>query len=411
MASEPITIFSGTVAPAEILAAVRDQYPDAEVTGDGADWRAVTLTFGDRADTKVLTLLHDRDYYAGPGWPDQLGGLQAYFGRSAAGDRTPRLMALIRSFRFALGTQFDPAYTAPAADDRFAVILGLTRTLGGVLFSPSGLRDGAGRLLAGPDGAFDADAEWPAGGAGEAAPGPAGGAAPTPDRVARRAVALMAVTARAVIEREVKLGRLPGPQAAEMHARLLGWVGEVGIDDEFEPAERAVLIARPGGLTDRQFFDAMWRVEGLEVLGWALGLSTPPRYDRLSNMDDVWNALGFLDPARVAAVLAAPALRPREELEAYRGQMLGYHWRLRQFRNVAPGPMDFRAFAAGSWFGAFDVSGFDLVDDDLALRGERIDRAAEDAVADAASIAHERHLAANWLCDGPAEYSKTDVAT
>lgn len=236
-------------------------------------------------------------------------------------------------------------------------------------------------------------------------------APPTPIRVARRAIALMAVTARAVIEREVKLGRLAGGPVAEMNARLVAWVAGLGIDGEFEPAERAVLAAPPGSLTDQQYFDAMWRVEGLEVLAWALGHSTPPRYDELSNVDDVWAALGFLDPDRVAEVLSRPALRPRAELEAFRGRTLGYLWRLRQHLHVDPNPIDFRAFAADCWFGPFDVSGFELIDGDLSLRGERLDKVPEEAFADAASIAQERHLAATWLCRGPTTYSETDVST
>jgi hypothetical protein len=236
-------------------------------------------------------------------------------------------------------------------------------------------------------------------------------APPSATRVARRAVALMAVTARALIEREVKLGRAPADQAAELRARLLDWAGGLDIDDEFELEEREVLEAAPGQLPDRRFSDSMWRIEGLEVLGWALGRSNLPRYDALSNFDDVWNALGFLDSARVAEVLSTASLRPREELEAFRAAMLGYHWRLRQFKYVKPDPIDFRAFASDCWFGSFDVSGFDLIDNDLAIRGERIDRAKEEAFADAVSIALDRHLAANWLCDGPAVYSEADVST
>lgn len=234
---------------------------------------------------------------------------------------------------------------------------------------------------------------------------------PTPARVARRAVALTAVTARAVIEREVKLGRVPAPAAAEMHDRLLAWAGDLGIDAEFEPDERATLAAPPGRLTDAQFYDAVWRVEGLEVLGWALGRSTPPRYDDTSNFDDVWNALGFLDPAAVREVLAAATLRPRAELEAFRAAMRGYHWRLRQFQAVGQNPIDFLASAAACGFGPLDAAGFDLIDGDLAVRGERLDRVPEEVFADAAGVAAERHLAAAWLCSGPEQYSSADVST
>jgi hypothetical protein len=403
MPCEPITIFSRTVAPGELLAAVRTQFPDAAVAGDGPAWREITLAFGAGADAKRLTLVHDPGEYAGPGWPDHVRGMQGHVARFPAGDRQPRVRDLVGSFQFALGTRFDPDDSDPAVDDRFGVILGVARLLDGVVFTPSGMWDWSGRVLVSADGAYDEDAEWPEVSADDPDP-------PTPARVARRAVALVAVTARAVIEREVKLVRLTNTAAADMHARLRRWAGEVGIDDEFEPAERDALATRPGRLDDRALVETIWRVEGLEVLGWALGRTKLPRYDAVSNVDDVWNALGFLDTPAVRALLGAPRLRPRAELESLWRLMRGYDWRLRQFKHGESKPMNFREFAATGPLGPFDAAAFDFVDDDLAVRGVRLDRAAEDVLADAAGIAHERHLAAGWLCRGPATYSRADVS-
>ena len=59
--------------------------------------------------------------------------------RFPAGDRMPKLMSLVGSFRFALATEFEPDYTDPAEDDRFGVILGLAQLLDGVVFTPSGM--------------------------------------------------------------------------------------------------------------------------------------------------------------------------------------------------------------------------------------------------------------------------------
>jgi hypothetical protein len=52
-----------------------------------------------------------------------------------------------------------------------------------------------------------------------------------------------------------------------------------------------------------------------------------------------------------------------------------------------------------------------LVEGDLELRGERIDRAPEDVFSSAHSAAQERHQAANWLWEGPERYSEASVAT
>jgi len=110
-------------------------------------------------------------------------------------------------------------------------------------------------------------------------------------------------------------------------------------------------------------------------------------------------------------LLASPTLRPAEELEDCRKQMLGFHWRMRDFRQVKAQRMNFRAFAANCWFGSFDISGFDLIDDELALQGQRLDQADKDLLSAANSIAQERHHAINWLCYGPAVYSETYVGT
>lgn len=406
MASEPVNIFSRNAMPAEVLAAVRSRYPNAEVVGDGDTWETITLKFGTGKAAKKLVLRHDPDYYAGPDWPTQRKGMQGYFGRFG-GEHNLRVMALIGTFAFALATEFDPDYDDPADDERFAVVSGVTRLVDGAIFTPSALRDPAGRPLLDATGYTDPDAEWPGAPVGE---DPSDGLPPSEVRVARRAVALAAVTARAVIERDTLAGEFTPEEAIDRLRKVREWVDAAGVRDEFEPAEAALFTVGPGSLPRQQAVNAMWRIEGLEVLAWALGLQELPRYDEMSTVDDVWRAVGFLDDDATAALLAAPKLRPREELDAVRKQFLGYNWRLTEFR-VKPGTTNFRAFAAKCWFGSFDVSGFDLIDDDLAIGGDRIDAADPDLRGTCTSIALERHLAANWLCWGPDVYSDTDVST
>jgi hypothetical protein len=419
MASEPINIFSRTIGPAEVRDAVLSRHPAATVDAEGADWRRITVPFGKGKKARRLTLLHDPDYYAGPGWPNQRRGMQGYFSRFPdPSGRLPQVLALIGTFQFSLGTQFDPDWDDPSSDERFAIVCGLARMLDGVLFSPSGLRDPDGRLLFGAAGDFDPEARWPtvrataqavADGVLEA--GPDGPNPPSADRVARRAVALMGVTGRAVVERDFRSGEMSAEEAADVLTRLRNWIGRLGVEDELEPAEQQLLQAEPGKLTDRQMFDAGWRIEGLAVLAWALGRAPLPRYDELVNIDDVWGSVGFLRPDAAETLLKGATLRPVEELQAYRKQMLGLHWRLRDFRQVKAKRMNFRAFAANCWFGSFDVSLFELIDDELALRGHRLNEAPADILGAASGIALERHLAINWLCYGPAVYSKTYVGT
>lgn len=165
MASEPITIFSRIVEPAAVLAAVRERFPHAVVIGEGATWSSITVTFGAGrdADVTTLTLLHDREYYAGPGWATQRSGMQGYFQQFSADPQLKaRAIETIGTFRFALATRFDPDYEDPSSDPRFAIVCGVTQLLDGVIFTPSSLRDAAGRVLFGASAdELDDDAEWP----------------------------------------------------------------------------------------------------------------------------------------------------------------------------------------------------------------------------------------------------------
>ena len=156
MASEPVNIFAPKTDPARVLQEVLARYPEA--THDGPSWSWLRVELGDGA----LTLTHNRDYYAGPGWHTQRKGMQGYFRRFPADEALHRRVdELIARFDFALGTQFEPDYEDPGSDDRFAIVCGLTAMLGGVIFTPYGLRDPQGRYLIGAGGESDDDAEWP----------------------------------------------------------------------------------------------------------------------------------------------------------------------------------------------------------------------------------------------------------
>jgi hypothetical protein len=120
--------------------------------------------------------------------------------------------------------------------------------------------------------------------------------------------------------------------------------------------------------------------------------------------------LGLLDGEAAKALLANPTLRTREELRTLRDQLFALHWRLRNFY-LNPGVMDFATFAQTCSFGPLDLSGLPLVEGDLGLRGERIDRAPQEVFSSAHSTAQERQQAANWLWEGPELYSQANVAT
>lgn len=254
---------------------------------------------------------------------------------------------------------------------------------------------------------------------------------PAPGRVASRALALTAVTARAILEQgrvDLGLGRPNGnpltwlrhvlARQNAQHERLLQWIDFVGLKDEFEPDEWEVLQRPPGHLDQRQQIESTWRLEGLGVLAWALGRFKLPPHGQLVECHSLWQSLGMLDVAACKGLLAGPSLRPLPMLHALRRRLLAIHWRLTDF-SLRPTAMDFvkvtetsfGGFDQSAWFSPRDVADLPLIDGDLSIQGLRLDRVSPDQFALARSIAHERHLAANWLCEGPEEYSATDVST
>jgi hypothetical protein len=424
MAMEPITLFARIEDPAAVARRLRELVPDVRIDGPDDGWQNAVVTFGKGKKARTLTFTHDPEYYSEPNWSNQMAGMRGYFSRFPETDRKSRMMLLTTTFRFSLGTLFEPDYD-PEGDPRLDVLFAIAELLDGVLFTPSALRDARGRVLFGADpDDEDPNATWPRVAGEVPATGLLGAAMhemsrprppddgpdedadpPTAPRVVRRALALTAVTGRAILEQD-----LANPIAAETYQDLLGWVRDLGIDDEFEPDEWEVLQRPLGNLDQRMQINSTWRLEGLVVLAWALRRFEIPPHDELVQLKPLWRSLGPLDAQAARTLLANPDIRPREEIGTLRNRLFASHWRLRNF-HVKPEAMDFAEFARTCWFGPLDLAGLPLVEGDFAIRGARIDRADPDAVGSAHSTAQERHQAANWLWEGPRRYSDASVAT
>jgi hypothetical protein len=424
MATEPITLFARLADPAKVARRLRELSPAVEIIGPDDAWQNAVVTFGKGKKKRTLTFTHDPAYYSEPNWSRQMSGMRGYFSRFPDTDRKSRVMMLTTTLRFSLGTLFDPEFD-PKGDPRLDILFAVAELLDGVLFTPSSLRDARGRILfaAGGEDEEDPDAVWPRVAAEVSLASPSGAAMheklrpkaadeqdetadpPMAQRVARRALALTALTARAILEQDTA-----NPEAPKTYQDLLAWVRDIGIDDELEPDEWEVLQRPLGRLDQRQQINSTWRLEGLVVLAWALGRFAIPPHDQLVELNPLWRSLGLLDGEAATALLANATLRWREEIEALRSRLFALHWRLRNY-HINPGVMDFVEYARTCWFGPLEVSGLPLVEGDLGLRGERIDRAAPDVFASAHSAAQERHQAANWLWEGPARYSEASVAT
>lgn len=421
MPMEPLSLFGRELDRAAVVRRMRELADAVRLDVPRDDgWFALTATWGRLWGKKTLILHYDPAHCSGENWARQMDGMRGYYARFPDTPRKERVMMLTHTFGFTLGARFDPDAAGPA-DPRVQALFDLARLLDGVVFSPSRLLDAHGRVLFAAGGAAeeDADAAWPRviytvqvtpsaasdGGDADEDDADPEATAPSAGRVAIRALALVALTARAMLEWS---GDDPGTGLT--HENVLEWARETGAMDEMEPEEREVMQAPLRSLAPQPHVNAAWRLEGVAVLAWALGLADLPPHDRVTQPDDVWDHFGFLDVDAARAILAAPVLRPRDEIAALRQRLFALHWRLRDW-SLRPTAMDFAEFAATAWFGPLDITGVPLVDGDVALGGARIDQADPELFARVHSAAQERHLAVNWLWEGPELYSDADVST
>jgi hypothetical protein len=227
---------------------------------------------------------------------------------------------------------------------------------------------------------------------------------PAADRVARRALILAAVVCRSGIESDAG-----NADAETFREEVIEWVEDLGLMDEIEPTEMALLRTPLGELSERQTIEASWKTEGLAVLGWALGRYELPPYDVPAEGPAVGRALGFNEDHE-NTVLSNPQLRPRAELTSLSDVLFSLHWRLRQY-SLDGAAMDFAELAQRAWFGPLSLDGLRLCEGDLEIRGVPLFRAPKELWREAMSIALERQLAANWLEGQDPIYSQVTADT
>ncbi|MEZ4247280.1 MAG: DUF4272 domain-containing protein [Polyangiales bacterium] len=220
---------------------------------------------------------------------------------------------------------------------------------------------------------------------------------PTPERVARRALVLLSVACRALLEDDA--GTKNAGEAERARRELADWAEP--LDEELEPIERLTLATPIGSLPQRPRIDSVWRGEGAAVLLWALGARelAPPDvsehpYDLARDVGLLRFEEGALRPTLVPA-LAEPKLRSEDELDWMYRRLLGLHWRSVELRVNPGGTVDMVAWAKDNFFGGMDLTGIPLAQNDVAVGGVPIARSRDAGMF--GSIAVERHVAILWL--------------
>ena len=350
-----------------------------EIDGPNDNWREAVVTYRSWWKKSTLTINHDPNYYSEPNWSNQMSGMRGFFSRFPDSEAKTKAMWLTTSFKFSLGVAFDPEVRSDD-DPRLAVLFAITQLVDGVQFRPTELLDARGRVLFDFGGGEEEDpqAVWPRVIGEASSADPIGAAAheesrplppdqeregadpPNAERVARRALALTAVTVRAILEQEG-----PSRSTSDAHKGLLDWVRAVGIGDELEPDEWEVVQRRPGKLDSQSQINSTWRLEGLVVLAWALKRFDIPPHDELVQVNPLWDSLGWPDTGAARTLLESPDLRTREEIGTLRNCLFALYWRLRN-QNIHPGAFDLAEFARTCDWGPLDITGLPLVDGDLA---------------------------------------------
>jgi hypothetical protein len=322
------------------------------------------------------------------GMPDEamaahLRGLQAYV-RSQGGSEALaiRVLSTLSIFRLAIEPGFDKALRA------FEFVAGLTHASDGLCLFGGELYDGNNRpLLMDPGGGL---------------------LTPTPDRVAARALVLVALAMRGLLDQNANT-----PQEQHAHVlrtRLIRWLETwPELSAEAEPAELVLLGTPIGKGHEQALVDAIWRAEGATALLWALGAREDLVHDVQQHPYQMARDCAVLEDTR-PRLLNCPRLRPELDLQWQRRRLLAIHWRLVEQR-VRPGPIEFLSLPECGFSGEVDLEGIPVADGDLSIGGQPVFLADPMRVAVMDAVAAERHRAANWLVGVHPLYSRVVTPT
>lgn len=296
---EPFNIFSRRIDVRGVIEAARGVASEVRIVGFEDDWREITLFGPTKAlrRRQQLRISHDSCFYDGPDWAGYVIGMTTYISAFSHVPRQADILRAVESFRFVLAFP-DVDLNIDSDDERVAWVHAVCRRLDGIIFTPSMLLDANGRLLISSNGRFDPEAVLPSvplqrdhPEANDLAPPDRcyDAAPPAAERVARRAIALTAVGNRGLIENEGD--SLDSPD--EISRAMLTWIHGSDVAEELEPEEWKVLQRPYGSLDSRATIDSVWRLEGLGVLLWALGMYELPPYDQLVVPGELFDLVGI----------------------------------------------------------------------------------------------------------------------
>jgi len=226
---------------------------------------------------------------------------------------------------------------------------------------------------------------------------PRGRQAPSPGRIAARALTLCAVIARAYLEEAAT-----DAHTEQLRKEMLAWLKGLDLMDELTQLERKLMDRPVGRLSPREQADASWLCEGLAVLAWALGRFELPHPDSEIDPRRVVESLGFLTDG-AQALLTLPLLRPEDELATAEARLVLVRERLIAFSQTHE-PVSLEALAQGAALGPLVLAGLPLANGDLRIDDKPLAQSDEDRWREALDAATERARSVSWLCGGGDRY-------
>ncbi len=212
-----------------------------------------------------------------------------------------------------------------------------------------------------------------------------------PDKVARRALALCAVSCRGFID-----SGKGNADAEQLHQRIIQWVQRLSLTTSLSSHEWDSIRAPLGTLEKNTTNTLGWEAESIAVFAWALGHADLPAHDNQTDPYSVTDTFLFLSD-EAADLITNAALRPSHELHAYRELMYAIHCRLVGFmRNGTQD--DFTTWIDKKWLDDLEIpSGRIPFQSDLRFEGVPLIKIPKKKLPSLETLVAYQHRASIWL--------------
>jgi hypothetical protein len=240
---------------------------------------------------------------------------------------------------------------------------------------------------------------------------------PTAEQAAKRLLILkhLGIYAQAVPHGQ-RLNSLPDlkPEAkGDLHSIFGGMFSaklrEENLWDDVSPKEKELLELHVKDITQQQLVNALWRLEDIQMLMWALGLiPSLPLYDVQADGE----LLKQIPSVTAAEFITSAKLREEKEIDRAREVAEMWHWRSRTRQCQEEG----RPCPVTDWMRTAGLSSYEeiirktavwaakdgklpkCIDEDFPVNGKAYRDLTLDEWSMVRSITMERHFALNWLC-------------